>query len=144
MNRLAACLAAIFVAVLSFGCDSAADNGAAAPDSPPSLITGFYIVLEAPPGSKVSYRVTEYDEYGSAVADRAPVVVEASTGGAQVIDLCEKGMDPGGIAVAAKLTSGSGTLKLELWRDSNLESSAETRRQNYQICVTGGTCRLSF
>jgi hypothetical protein len=66
--------------------------------------------------------------------------VNITTAGSHVIDLYERGADPYGVSVDAKLTAGSGRLRIELWKDADMESFAETERQNHNVCVTGGTC----
>src|SRR5690606_22010148 len=85
--------------VLAFaGCDSAGDDGKDGPGTqpPPSIITGFYVVLEAPEGAVVTYTVSEFNEHGNPTGTLAPVEVKFESAGARVVDLYEAGEDPRG------------------------------------------------
>ena len=132
--------AALAVTLLLAACDSAGGNEDTTPVTPPSIITGFYIVVDAPAASTVSYVVTEYNAGGMVVQELDPVVLEISAAGARVLDLYQKGTDPAGVSITAKLTAGTGTLRVELWQDDAMESSAQTERLYHGVCVTGGSC----
>ncbi|HEX7070121.1 MAG TPA: hypothetical protein VF190_04920 [Rhodothermales bacterium] len=140
MKPLFAC-GALIVGLLLAGCDSTSnDDGGGTVNPPPNIITGYYVVLDAPADAQVTYTVSEYDQYGSELSRSEPVVLDITTAGARVIDLYEANDDPSGVAVDAKLTAGTGKLRIELWHDDVLESYAETQRQNHNLCVKAGTC----
>lgn len=139
MRSATTLLTAILFVVFAVGCDSSGDDGR--PNIPSNVITGFFIVLEAPAGTTVSYTVTEYNEFGAAGSTHEAQTVQFETGGSRVLDLFDAGADPAGVQVTARQTAGSGTLVLQLWGDQGEVERVDTGRLNVMISVRGGTAK---